>query len=62
MGGMTGGMTGGTKTGKVLYLKVFPAIDGRDGGFSRKTIIFMVSEALIGHNETQGDRTFPRWE
>ena len=57
-----GGMTGEIKYGKVLYLKVFPAIDGRDGGFHRKTTIFSLSEASIGLNETPGAMTFPHWE
>ena len=57
-----GGMTGGMESGKVLYLKVFPAIDGRDGGFFRKTTIFSLSEASIGPNETQEAMVFPRWE
>ena len=68
-GRVMGGMTGGMKNGKLIYLKVFPAIDGRDGGFSIKTTIFPLLEpqsVSMRHKELwhshAGNRTFPHWE
>jgi len=40
MGGMTGEMKGGMKKPRILYIKGFRAIDGRDGGVFEKNYYF----------------------
>ena len=47
-----GEMTGGMKNQKVLYLKGFRTIDGRDGGIFEENYYFLKNQVKV----------FPPWE
>lgn len=47
-----GEMKGGMKTAKVLYLKGFLAINGRDGGIFNENYYFLKNQVKV----------FPPWE
>ena len=61
-------MTGGMKIAKVLYLKGFPAIDGRDGGIFDETIIYLKKQKAffikkhLPKISNPSSKQFPAWE
>ena len=63
-----GEMTGGMKIAKVLYLKGFLAIDGRDGGFFDENYYFLKNQKpffiknRIPKISQPSFKQFPAWE